>query len=141
MLQEIVVPVITVKHVKDKKAREKTKTRYVPVQVLGQQHKITAPRHRFQLIQMEPVSDRARPITLKVAVYEGDEAVTTIETVTFESTSDSLEERQKWVLLTLEDRRFDKNTPYHLVMRDSDTGIEVGRVAVTIDRAIIDDLI
>lgn len=141
MLQEIVVPVITVKHVKDKKAREKTKTRYVPVQVLGQQHKITAPRHRFQLIQMEPVSDRARPITLKVAVYEGDEAVTTIETVTFETTSDSLEERQKWVLLTLEDRRFDKNTPYHLVMRDSDTGIEVGRVAVTIDRAIIDDLI
>ncbi len=53
MLQEIVLPVITVKLVKDKKSREKTRPRSVLVQVLGTKHKITAPKHRFQLIQME----------------------------------------------------------------------------------------
>ncbi len=111
MLQEIVVPVITVKHVKDKKSRDKTKARSVRVQVLGAKHKITAPKHRFQLIQMEPVSDRARPVTLKVAVYDGGEPVTSIETVTFESQSDSIDERQKAVILTLQDRQFDKKIP------------------------------
>ena len=139
MLQEIVVPVITVKHVKDKKSREKTKTRSVAVQVLGSKHKITAPKHRFQLIQMEAVSDRARPVTLKVAVYDGGEPVTSIETVTFESRSDSIDERQKSVILTLQDRQFDKKTPYRLVLRDSETGIEQLGVEVTIDRAITDD--
>ncbi len=139
MLQEIVVPVITVKHVKDKKSREKTKARSVRVQVLGAKHKITAPKHRFQLIQMEPVSDRARPVTLKVAVYDGGEPVTSIETVTFESQSDSIDERQKAVILTLQDRQFDKKTPYRLVLRDGDTGVEHLGVEVTIDRAFTDD--
>lgn len=139
MLQEIVVPVITVKHLKDKTSREKTKTRSVAVQVLGAKHKITAPKHRFMLIQMEPVSDRAKPITLKVAVYHGDEPVTSIETVAFESQSDSIAERQKSVILTLQDRQFDKKTPYRLVLRDSETGIEQQSVEVTIDRAITDD--
>ncbi len=139
MLQEIVIPVITVKHVKDKKSREKTKARSVRVQVLGAKHKITAPKHRFQLIQMEPVSDRARQVTLKVAVYDGGEPVTSIETVTFESRSDSIDERQKSVILTLQDRELDKKTPYRLVLRDGDTGIEQLSVDVTIDRAFTDD--
>ncbi len=139
MLQEIVVPIITVKHLKHEKVREGTRTRPVPVQVLGNQHRITAPKHRFQLIQMEAVGDRAKPITLKVAVYQGDEPVTSIETVTFESASDKMEERQRWVVLTLENRPFDKNTPYRLVLRDSETDIEMGSVDVIIDRAIHDD--
>ncbi len=133
------MPVITVKHLKDKKGREKTKTRSVAVQVLGTKHKITAPKHRFMLIQMEPVSDRAKPITLKVAVYDGNEPVTSIETVAFTSRSDSIDERQKSVILTLQDRQFDKKTPYRLVLRDSEIGIQLQSVEVTIDRAITDD--
>ena len=57
----------------------------VTVHVLGNNHKITTSRHRFEMIQMEPVSDRVKAVTLKVAVYEGDEPVTNIETVTFDS--------------------------------------------------------
>ena len=52
---------------------------------------------------MEPVSDRVKPITLKVAVYEGEEPVTNIETVTFDSASDNMDDRKKWVDLVLED--------------------------------------
>ena len=139
MLQEIVVPVIKVKHFKDKGRREKTRSRHVAVQVLGTAHKITTPRHRFNLLQMEPVDERTKAVTLKVAVYEGDEPVTTIEPLTFDSRSSNLDERQKPVILTLRDRPYDKRTPYRLVLRDADTGIEHGSLDVIIDRAINDD--
>ena len=139
MLQEIVVPIITVKHKKDKGSRGKTEVTAVPVQVLGAKHKITIGRHRFQLIQMEAVSERVQAVTLKVGVYEGAEAVTDIQTVTFESTSGDMDERKKWINLTLKTREYDKKTPYRLVLRDAETGVELESVEVTIDRAFTDD--
>ena len=96
MPQEIVVPVVTVRHIKGKSVEE-TKTKHVAVHVLGMNHRITTSRHRFELIQMEPVSDRVKPITLKVAIFEGEEPVTSIESVTFDSASGNMDERKKWV--------------------------------------------
>lgn len=139
MLQEIVVPVITVKHKKDKSTREDTKVKSVTVHVLGASHKVTTNRHRFELIQAEPVSERVKPITLKVAIYEGDNAVTNVETVTFDSTSDKMDDRKKWVHVVLQDHQYHKNTAYRLVLRDADTGIEQQSVSVTIDRVFADD--
>jgi uncharacterized protein (TIGR02687 family) len=138
MPQEIVVPVVTVKHIRGKSAQE-TKTKLVTVQVLGSNHRITTAQHRFQLIQMEPVSERVKPITLKVAVFEGEEPVTDIQTVTFDSSSGNLDERKKWVNLVLKDRQYNKKTPYRLVLRDAETGIEQQSVDVIIDRAFTDD--
>lgn len=139
MPQEIVVPVITVKHFKSAEARGKTKSRQVAVSVLGTNHRITTPRHRFQLLQMEPVSERVKPVTLKVAVYEDDTPVTNIETVTFDSASDSMSERQKDIYLVLRERHYDKRATYRLALRDADTGIEQQHVNIIIDRAITDD--
>ncbi len=139
MPQEIVVPVIRVKHARSGRRLEKTRTSQVKVQVLGTSHKITAQKHRFQLVQMEAVSDRIKPARLKIAVYEGDEPITSIETLTFDSTSGDLDERQKDVILTLQDRPYDKRTTYRLVLRDVDTDIEQQSMNVTIDRAIADD--
>jgi uncharacterized protein (TIGR02687 family) len=138
MPQEIVVPVVTVKHVRGKLAQE-TKTKPVTVQVLGTNHRITTAQHRFQLIQMEPVSERVKPITLKVAVNEGVEPVTDIQTITFDNSSGNLDERKKWVSLVLKERQYNKKTTYRLVLRDAETGIEQQSVEVTIDRAFTDD--
>jgi uncharacterized protein (TIGR02687 family) len=138
MPQEIVVPVVTVKHVRGKSAQD-TKTKLVTVQVLGSNHRITTGQHRFQLIQMEAVSDRVKPISLRVAVYEGEEPVTDIQTVKFESSSGNLDERKKWVSLVLKERQYNKKTPYRLVLRDAETGIEQQSVDVIIDRAFTDD--
>jgi hypothetical protein len=88
---------------------------------------------------MEPINERVKPITLKVAVYEGDEPVTNIETVTFDSASGHMDERKKWVPLILRDRSYEKKTCYCLVLREADTGIEHSRVDVIIDRAFADD--
>ncbi len=138
MLQEVVVPIIEVKHIRGK-AAPTTKSKQVAVHVLGTNHKITTPRHRFELLQTEAVSDRVKAITLKVAIYDGDEAVTNIETVTFDSSSDNMNERKKWVSLVLLDRHYDKLKPYRLVLREAETGIEQQSVEVTIDRAFTDD--
>ncbi len=138
MLQEVVVPVIEVKHIRGK-AAPTTKSKQVAVHVLGTSHKITTPRHRFELLQTEAVSDRVKAITLKVAIYDGDEAVTNIETVTFDSASDNMNDRKKWVSLILLDRPYDKRKPYRLVLREAETGIEQQSVEVAIDRAFTDD--
>ena len=138
MLQEVVVPVILVKEARGK-SLSGSKTKQVAVHVLGTNHKITTPRHRFELLQTEAVTDRVKAITLKVAIYDGDEAVTNIETVTFDSTSDNMNERKKWVSLVLLDRQYDKNKPYRLVLREAETGIEQQSVEVTIDRAFTND--
>src|SRR5262245_65481743 len=103
---------------------------------LGTGHKITAPRHRFALLQMEPVSERVTPITLKVAVYDRDEPVTNVETVTFDSTSGNIDERQKWVPLVLRGRPYDKTTRYRLVLRDAANGTGQSRVVVILAGAL-----
>lgn len=139
MLQEIVVPVVTVKNMKDPGQREKTLSQPVAVQVLGTRHRVTTQRHRFQLLQTEAVSERVKPVTLKIALYEGDTPVSTIETLTFDSAAPSMDERKRDVLLTLLDRPYDRQTGYHLILRDPDTGVDHQRVDVVIDRAIADD--
>ena len=138
MPQEIVVPVVIVKHVRGKSAQE-TKIKPVMIQVLGSNHRITSAYCRFQLIQMEAVSERVKPITLQVAIYDTEEPVTDVQTVKFDSTSGSLDERKKWVNLVLKDRPYSKKSPYRLVLRDVETGIEQQSVDVIIDRAFTDD--
>jgi uncharacterized protein (TIGR02687 family) len=138
MPQEIVVPVITVKQVRGKGAQD-TKSRNVAVQVLGVNHRITTAHCRFGIIQTEAVSDRVRPVTIRIAIYDGDKAVTGVETLKFDSASASLEDRKKWVSLVLEDGVYDKKKPYKLILRDAETGIEQQSVEVIIDRAFTDD--
>jgi uncharacterized protein (TIGR02687 family) len=138
MLQEVAVPVITVRQVKGK-GKADTKTKEVGVQVLGVNHRITTPKYRFQLLQTEPVSDRVKGITLKVAIYQGNDPVTNIEKVTFDSTSENMDQRTKQVVLVLEDRQYDKKTKYTLRLRDAESDIEQSTVDVIIDRAFSDD--
>jgi uncharacterized protein (TIGR02687 family) len=137
-LQEIVVPVVIVKQVKGKLKKD-TRTKKVAVSVLGSSHRITTHQHRFELIQTEPVSDRVKPITLKIAVYEADSPVTNIEKLTFDSVSNKMDDRRQWVSLVLEKRDYSKTTPYRLILRDADTGIEIQYVPVIIDRTFHDD--
>ena len=139
MPQEIVVPVVTVKHIRGQVGPGDEDQAGDGPGAWHQSPDHDAPSYRFQLIQMEPVSDRVKPITLKVAVYEGDEPVTDIETVKFDSASGNLDERKKWVNLVLKDRQYNKKTPYRLVLRDAETGIEQQSVEVIIDRAFTDD--
>jgi len=66
MLQEIVIPVITVTEMKGKHL-EKSEVRQVGVSLLGSYKKLVTNRPIYKLIQTDPVSERMKPITLKVA--------------------------------------------------------------------------
>jgi len=138
MPQEVVVPLLTVTHVRGK-GRAGTRSEKVPVQVLGSNHKITTPKYRFEIIQTEAVGKRRRPITLRAAVYEGANPVTSVETVTLDSESDSIEDRKKSIRLDLRTGTFDKATPYRLVLRDVENDAEVQSIPVVIDRSFDDD--
>ena len=138
MPQEVMVPLVTITQLRGKK-KAASRTERVSVQVLGTKHKITAPKYRFEFIQTEAVGERRKPITLRAAVYDGAQAVTSIETITFDSTSDSIEERKKSIRLELRTGTYDKTKPYRLVLRDIETDAEVQSVPVVIDRSFDDD--
>lgn len=138
MPQEVVVPVVTVTQLRGQQ-KELSRVEKVAVQVLGTHHKITTPVHRFELIQTEAVSDRRKPLTLRAAIFEGDQVVTSTETVTFDSSSDRIEDRKQSIRLELRTGSFDKSTPYRLVLRDVETDAELQSVQVVIDRSFDDD--
>ena len=62
-----------------------------------------------------------------------------VETVTFDSTSSSIEERKKSIRIELRTGTFNKITPYRLVLRDVESDAEVQSVPVVIDRSFDDD--
>jgi uncharacterized protein (TIGR02687 family) len=138
MPQEVLVPLVMVTHLRGKK-KEASRSEKVSVQVLGTDHKITAPRYRFEFIQTEAVGPRRKPVTLRAAVSEGAEAVTSVETLTFDSTSENIEDRKKSLRLELSNRKFEKTTAYRLVLRDVESDAEVQSVSVVIDRSFEDD--
>ena len=138
MLQEIMVPLIRVRQMKGD-AKSATAVKNVGVVVLTQNPKITTNRYRFELMQTEKVSDRVKPSTIDVAVYEGGQPISNIERVTFGSVQDNLDSWKKSVWLSLRKREYDKKARYHLVLRNADTAVEEGRVEVTINIAFSDD--
>lgn len=138
MLQEVVVPVVTVRE-KEGSSRERTRTTQVPVTVLGQTHKITTNRWAVELLQTEKVTDRRKAVTLDIGVYDGPTPITNIERMTFDSASDVFEERKRRVVLSLEQRTYDKKKPYYLVLRNAATEAEESRVEVSINIAFMDE--
>jgi uncharacterized protein (TIGR02687 family) len=138
MPQEVLVPLVTVTQLRGKK-KESSRSEKVSVQVLGISHKITTPKYRFELIQTEAVSERRKPITLRAAVYDGSQAVTSVDTVVFDSASESIDDRKRTIRLELTTGEYDKSKPYRLVLRDAETDAEVQSVPVVIDRSFDDD--
>ena len=114
MPQEFIVPMLQIRQIKDEKKKETTRTKEVEVTLLGNTQRFTNKIQRFQLMQTEPVSNRNKPVTLKIGVYEEEEPVTNIETVTFDSRSDKIEDWKKIITLTLKNRTYSRGKQYSL---------------------------
>ena len=138
MPQEIVVPVLTVNQLRGEKAEKRTK-RKVSVISPKSTLKMVSSIQRFDLIQTESVSEQVLPVTVAVAIYEADKAVSSEEIVTFDCATDSMSERLKQVRLSLSGSDFDRQKDYFLVIRDKDLNTELERYRVTIDLAFTDD--
>lgn len=138
MPQEIIVPLLTVKQLRGDKVEKRTR-RKVDVISSKASLKMVNNIQRFELLQTEAVSEQLKPITLAVAIFEGTEIVSSEETVTFDSTSDNMNERMKSVRLSLSGTDFDRKREYFLVLHDKDLGTELERYRVVIDLAFTDD--
>lgn len=138
MPQEIVVPVLVVNQLRGEKA-ERRSTRKVGVISPRSTIKMVNNIQRFDLLQTEVVSERVLPVTVAVAIFDGDQPVSSEEIVTFDCTSDSMSERTKQVRLSLAGKDFDRKKDYFLVIRDKDLSTEIERYRVIIDLAITDD--
>ena len=61
------------------------------------------------------------------------------EVITFDCTTDSMNDRLKQVRLSLAGSDFDRKRDYFLVIHDKDLNTELERYRVTIDLAFTDD--
>ena len=138
MLQEIVVPIVQVKELKGLEA-EKSVVRKVSVSLLGSNRRVSNNVQRFEFIQTEPVSDRVQPRILLISLRKGGELISNEETITFDSASQSLEDRKQVSQLVIKTGQYDKTFEYALVLRDADTKIEYERYPITIDLAFTND--
>jgi len=135
MPQEIVVPLVTVRE----SHSEDTKTRSVSISLLGSTNKVVTNTQRFEFIQTDAVTERVLARTVVVSLLDGETLISDQQTLTFDSTSQLLDERKRSVFLTILSGNYESHKRYDLVMRDAATKVEVLRQPVQIDLAFGND--
>lgn len=135
MPQEIVIPVITVRESES----ASHKTRAVEFSLLGSSNKVVTNKQRFEFIQTEPVSERVLPRTVLISLRDGEVLISDEITVTFDSTSNLMDERKRSVMLTVKSGNYDKTRDYFLIARDAQTQVEALRIPVKVDLAFTND--
>lgn len=138
MPQEVVVPVITVRV----SEADNAKTKYVSVSLLGAVNKVVTNTQRFEFIQTDAVSERVLARSVVVSLRDGsdnDKPISNLQSITFDSTSQLLDERKRSVLLTVLAGAHDPRKHYDLVMRDAVSNVEVLRLPIKVDLAFGND--
>ena len=138
MPQEIMVPVVTVRV----SEAEHAKTKYVSISVLGTANKVVTNTQRFEFIQTDAVSERvlARSVVVSLRdVSDEDKPISDVQSITFDSTSQLLDERKRSILLTVLAGAYDPHKRYDLVMRDAVSKVEVLRLPIKVDLAFGND--
>ena len=138
MPQEVVLPVITV----GVSESENVKTKVVNVSLLGTLNKVVTNTQRFEFIQTDAVSQRVLPRSVVVSLrdaQDGDKPISDVQSITFDSSSQLLDERKRSIFLTVLAGAHDPHKRYDLVMRDAASNIEVLRMPIKVDLAFGND--
>lgn len=140
MPQEIVIPVISVKKLRGQAAAS-SKVSRVGVTLLGNLTRIVNNVQQLRFIQTDAVSERNIPRTLQIGVKDDQGAlISNAVTVTFDSTSDSMDDRVKVVQLILKPGAYDRAKQYFIVLEDLDSIIKQYRkLPIIIDIAFSSD--
>jgi hypothetical protein len=107
--------------------------------LLGSSNKVVTNTQRFEFIQNEAVSERVLARSVVISLRDGDKPISNEQTVTFDSTSQIIDERKRSVLLTVSSGSYDRNQDYFLIARDAATKVEVLRVPLKVDLAFTND--
>lgn len=140
-LQEIIVPVIRFKNVRNKSGKFDVKK--VKVKLTNISRKITNRITYLEFFQAEKVEDKRIPLRLKL--YFTDEEGNRISNeniIIADSRSSNPEERTFREKFTLKDMPYDKEKKYYLILEDEDETVEkiYEKIPFNIDLAIVNDL-
>jgi uncharacterized protein (TIGR02687 family) len=135
MPQEVVVPLITVRE----SEAEHAKTRCVTFSLLGSVTKVVTSSQRFEFIQNDAVSERVLGRTVVVSLCEGDKPISDVQTLTFDSGSQLLDDRKRSLFLTVSAGAHSALSGYSLVVRDAVTKVEILRLPIKVDLAFGND--
>lgn len=138
MPQEVVVPLITVRE----SEADHAKTRPVSISLLGAVNKVVTSTQRFEFIQTDAVSERVLARSVVVVLRDpqnGDKPISDEASLTFDSSSQLLDERKRSIFLTVMAGAHDPHKQYDLVMRDATTKVEVLRLPIKVDLAFGND--
>lgn len=140
MPQEICVPLITIRKLRGQSAATASVSR-VGVTMLGNLSRIVNNVQKFEFIQSEKVTERKLPRTLAFSLRnESEELISDEVTVTFDSRSDSMDERRRFVTITLRTGSYDSGGQYYLVLREEDAVVkEYARFPMKIDIAFMSE--
>lgn len=126
MPQEICVPLLRVNYARSEgKGRDSTRVTKVGLAPLFHTSRITTSRHRFTITQTEAVSARVQPVTVKVALYDGDQQISNAEVVVFDSTAADMNLWKKDVWLSLANHSFNPRKTYHLIVRNTEDQLDI----------------
>lgn len=131
--QEIVIPVLTYNHRRNEKAIEKKGIKHgkVNVSVINDRKKITSSKFKVKIFQTEKVTDKMKPRTIKVSLWDidgGQEKMVSDEKIIIANNeSDEPEERQYNIMLTLGNNL--ENKTYYLRLIDEDPA-EIKEIAL-----------
>ena len=126
MPQEICVPLLRVNYTRSEgKGREGTRVTKVGLAPLFHATRITTARHRFTITQTEMVSSRVQSVTARIALFDGDQQISSAEVVTFDSTAADMNLWKKEVWLTLANHSFNPSKTYHLIVRNTDDQLDI----------------
>jgi hypothetical protein len=137
MPQEIVIPVIHVKALKGTSAKD-TIIKKVGVHLLTDFQKMVTNSQKLEFIQTEAASERRKPNILRVSLRDGDKLISNEVTLTFDSASETLEDRKRTAIIKIVSGDYDHKREYALVLRDEDD-IEHSRYPVRIDISFRND--
>jgi len=136
MPQEVIVPLVTIRSSEAATAR----TRSVGVSLLGSSNKVVTNTQRFEFIQAEAVSARVQARSVLVSLRDGQELISDEQALTLDSTSTSMNDWVKSVVLTVRSGNYDRMRDYYLVVREAlPPNVEVLRAPFRIDLAFTND--
>jgi uncharacterized protein (TIGR02687 family) len=131
MPQEIIIPMIHVKAIKSADAAD-TRISKVSVVMITEFNKMVTNIQKLEFIQTEAVSERKKPNILKVSLRDGEKLISNEQTLTFDSTSENVDDRKRTAFLRIISGDYESGKEYFLVVRDEDN-IEHTRSSIKID--------
>ncbi len=138
MLQEVCVPIITIKELQKKQAEKQAKQK-VDILPGTPIFKLVNNIDKLKFIQAEAIDDNVKPRTVELHIVDTQgNTVSSKERLVFDATSKSMDERTREARIKLTGSNYDRNVQYTLIISDAEFGTEYARYGVTIDLAFDD---